>query len=121
MKGFKEFILRGNLIELAVAVVIGTAFAALVAATVKILLAIVGKVGGAKDFSTYQPNGIPVGAFLNALISFLTIAAVVYFVVVLPFNKFREMREKNVDAAEDPTELDLLVQIRDELRARPHN
>ncbi|MDQ2851043.1 MscL family protein [Dermatophilaceae bacterium Sec6.4] len=121
MKGFKDFILRGNLIELAVAFVVAAAFAALVKATVEILLAIVGKVGGAQDFSSYKPSGIPVGGFLTALISFLTISAVVYFVVVLPYNKYREMREKNVDTESDPTELDILAQIRDELKARPHN
>lgn len=121
MKGFKEFILRGNLVELAVAVVIGTAFAAVVKAFVDVLLSVVGKVGGAKDFSSYKPSGIPIGTFLSTFITFIIVAAVVYFAVVLPYNKFREMREKNVDATEDPTELDLLVQIRDELQARPHN
>lgn len=121
MKGFKEFILRGNLIELAVAFVIAAAFALVVKAFVVVIMDIVGKVGGAPSFSSYAPSGIHVGDFITELIAFLIIAAVVYFAVVLPYNKFREMRETNVDAEADPTELDILAQIRDELKARPHN
>jgi large conductance mechanosensitive channel len=91
MKEFKEFLLRGNLVELAVAVVIGVAFAALVDALVQDLITpLIAAVGGEPDFLglTFLINGsvFRYGHFLNALLSFLLIAAVVYFLVVKPVN-----------------------------------
>ncbi len=91
MKDFKEFLLRGNLVELAVAVVIGVAFAALVDALVQDLITpLIAAVGGEPDFLglTFLINGsvFRYGHFLNALLSFLLIAAVVYFLVVKPVN-----------------------------------
>ena len=68
MKGFKEFVLRGNLVELAVAFVMATAFAAVVTAFVQVILDIIGKVGGSPDFSNYAPGGVHAGVFLTALI-----------------------------------------------------
>ena len=93
MKGFRDFISRGNLIELAVAVVIGTAFTAVVTAIVADLITpLIGAIAGShqafakKQFSW---NGSPFlyGAFINAVLSFLIIAAVVYFLIVLPMAK----------------------------------
>ena len=89
MKDFKEFLLRGNLVELAVAVVIGVAFGALVASFVENLVTpLIAAIVGEPDFSAldFTINGsvFRYGAFLNALISFLVIAAVVYFLVVKP-------------------------------------
>ena len=81
MSGFKNFILKGNLVELAVAFIMATAFAAVVLATVGMIMDLLGRVGGTPNFSSYSPEGISVGAFLTALVSFVTIAAVVYFVV----------------------------------------
>jgi large conductance mechanosensitive channel len=80
MSGFKNFILRGNLIELAVAFVMGTAFASVVTATVALIMGLVGKIGGEPDFSRWKPYGLLVGAWLTALVSFLVIAAVVYLI-----------------------------------------
>jgi large conductance mechanosensitive channel len=116
MKGFKEFILRGNLVELAVAFVMASAFALVVTAFVQIVLDIVGKLGGTPDFSNYTPGGVHVGAFLTALIAFLVLAAVVYFFVVVPYMKARE-RFKPAEAESAPTEdITLLTEIRDLLR-----
>lgn len=92
LKGFKDFILKGNVIDLAVAVVIGGAFGTLVTALVKDLITpLVGAIGGDPDFSqiyfTINGSKFMIGDFLNALISFLIISAVVYFLIVLPMNK----------------------------------
>ena len=91
LKEFREFILRGNLVDLAVAVVIGTAFTALVTSLVtNIITPIIAAIGGQPDFSglTFEINGseFGYGAFLNALIAFLIIAAVVFFLVIKPVN-----------------------------------
>jgi len=95
MKDFKEFLLRGNLVELAVAVVIGVAFGALVASFVENLVTpLIAAIVGEPDFSAldFTINGsvFRYGAFLNALISFLVIAAVIYFLVVKPVNALME-------------------------------
>ncbi len=91
LKEFREFILRGNLVDLAVAVVIGTAFTALVTAFVtNIVTPIIAAIGGKPDFSdlSFTINGseFGYGAFINALIAFLIIAAVVFFFVIKPVN-----------------------------------
>jgi large conductance mechanosensitive channel len=120
MKGFKDFIMRGNLVEIAVGLVIALAFAAVVNALVAIILDIIGKAGGTPDFSNYTPKGIHVGAFITALIAFLIIAAVVYFLVVLPYNTLRE-RLARPEVEEAPTvepEVALLTEIRDLLSTR---
>ena len=117
MKGFKEFLMRGNLVELAVAVVMATAFGAVVTALVKVILDIVGKAGNIDAFSTAAVGGIQIGGFITALISFLVIAAVVYFGIVLPYNKLRERFKKEEPEVAEKTE-DLLVEIRDILRER---
>ena len=95
MSGFKKFLLRGNVVDLAVAVVIGAAFGAVVTSFVKAFVTpLIGAFGGIPDFSAwaFAVNGsrFPIGEFINALISFLVIAAVVYFFVVLPVNKLME-------------------------------
>ncbi len=92
MKGFREFVLRGNVVDLAVAVVIGAAFGSVVTALVENLLTpLIAAIGGQPDFGelAFTVNGsrLGYGAFLNALISFLVIAAAVYFLVVVPVNR----------------------------------
>ncbi|UPK74371.1 large conductance mechanosensitive channel protein MscL [Nocardioidaceae bacterium SCSIO 66511] len=112
LKGFKDFIMRGNLVELAVAFVIGVAFAAVVTSLVdNIIMPLVGKIGGQPDFSGIEVAEIPVGQFINDLVAFLIIAAAVYFLVVLPYNKFQERFGKEEELA--PTDVDLLTDIRD--------
>ena len=107
LKGFKDFILRGNVIDLAVAVVIGAAFGAVINSFVNdILMQIIAAIVGTPNFSglTFEigKGVIKYGSFLNALISFLLIAAAIYFVVVVPLNKLAERRARG-QAPEDPT------------------
>jgi large conductance mechanosensitive channel len=121
IKGFKDFLLRGNLIELAVAFVIGIAFTAVVTSLVdNVLMPIVGKLGGEPNFDSIDIADIPIGAFITDLVGFLFIAAAVYFFVVVPYNRFEEYRKRNEEAA--PEEVDentvLLREIRDALTQR---
>ena len=107
LKGFKQFLLRGNVVDLAVAVVIGGAFGAVVAALVKDLLTpLIAAIVGKPDFSAIQftINGskFPIGDFINAVISFILIAAAVYFFIVLPMNTLLA-RMRRGEAAPDPT------------------
>jgi len=125
IKGFKDFLLRGNVIDLAVAVVIGTAFGVVVAAFAKDFIGgIIGAVGGTPDFGTagftVNDSKIILGSTINALIYFVIVAASVYFFVVLPVNKLMERRKSGEEGeVEAPSEEILLLQeIRDLLRAR---
>ncbi len=106
MKGFKQFILRGNVLDLAVAVVMGAAFAAVITALVKDLLTpLIAAIAGSPDFSrmAIDVNGskLLVGDFMNALIAFLMMAVVVYFFVVLPVNSLMA-RLKRGEVPPDP-------------------
>ncbi|MGA8246683.1 MAG: MscL family protein [Nocardioides sp.] len=112
MTGFKNFILRGNLVELAVAFVIAAAFKTVVDATVAIIMGIIGKAGGHPDFTSYQPGGLPVGGWITALVSFLIIAAVVYFVIVKPYTVAKERYFPSPEPG-TPDDVKLLQEIRD--------
>lgn len=99
LRGFKEFVLRGNVADLAVGVVIGAAFGALIAALVKDLLTpLIAALVGTPDFSqiglTIRGSRLLIGDFLNALIAFVLIAAAVYFFVVLPVNALVARRNR---------------------------
>jgi large conductance mechanosensitive channel len=123
IKGFKDFLLRGNVIDLAVAVVIGTAFTALVAAfTTSFLEPLIGLIGGGGvDGGTAIVDGqkFTWGAFVNALITFVLTAAIVYFVVVLPVKAIMERRKRGEEAGPaEPTQVELLLEIRDLLRSQ---
>ena len=119
VKGFKEFVLRGNLVELAVAFIMATAFAAVVTATVDLLMDLLGKAGGSPDFSNYEPGGVSVGAWLTAILSFLILAAVVYFLIVVPYQKARSRLASGADEPAALTEdVALLTEIRDLLATR---
>lgn len=118
---FKEFISQGNVVDLAVAVVIGAAFAAIVKSFVDdVLMQVIAAIGGQPDFSsltlTIGKGTIRYGSFINAVIGFLIIAFSI-FLVVKGINKMRELRKKEVEAGEaEPTELDVLEEIRDLLK-----
>jgi large conductance mechanosensitive channel len=104
LKGFRDFILRGNVVDLAVAVIIGTAFGAIVTSLVKdVLTQFIAAVVGKPDFKNvvFKVNGTPIyiGNFLNAAISFLIIASVVYFAMVLPINALLNRFKKPIPAA----------------------
>jgi large conductance mechanosensitive channel len=118
LRGFKEFLLRGNLVELAVAFVMGLAFAAVVTSLVdNVLMPIIGKVGGEPDFSSITVADIPIGAFINDVVAFLFIAAAVYFVVVVPYNRLMERRKRGEEPEPEVVEenTQLLREIRDAL------
>jgi large conductance mechanosensitive channel len=107
MKGFRAFILRGNVVDLAVGVVMGVAFGTVVTALVKdFLTPLIAAIVGKPDFSAlgFEINGtkFPIGDFINALISFLLVAAAVYFFVVVPVNALMA-RVKRGEAPPDPT------------------
>src|SRR5919202_1835674 len=119
LKGFKDFIMRGNLVELAVAFVMGGAFATVVQATVTLLMDLVGKVGGTPNFSSYDPGGISVGAWITAVISFLIVSAVIYFLVVTPYNALQARLSRSEEAAPPAPDIALLTEIRDLLAGRP--
>jgi large conductance mechanosensitive channel len=107
LKGFRQFVMRGNVIDLAVAVVIGGAFGAVVSALVtNIITPLIAAIGGKPDFSAFNVtvNGavISYGVFLNAVIGFLLIAAAVYFFMVAPMNAWKARAARNATPA-DPT------------------
>jgi large conductance mechanosensitive channel len=126
IKGFKDFLLRGNVVELAVAVVIGTAFTLLVASfTDSFLQPLIGLIGGGGiDGGSFTVDGqvFTWGAFINQVITFVLTAAVVYFVVVLPMKALIERRKRGEEPGPvEPTQVELLVEIRDLLRAQQGN
>ena len=127
LRGFKDFILRGNVVDLAVAVVIGAAFATIVTAfTDSIIKPLINAITPAsspglgvtliagKD-STY----VDFAAVITAAINFVIVAAVIYFAIVLPVNVIQERRRRGEEAGPaEPTEVELLAEIRDLLRAQ---
>ena len=136
LKGFREFILRGNVIDLAVAVVIGAAFTAVVTSIVNAVInPLIGALFNAESLAEALPVAIPTvsggesviffGAVIGALLNFLIVAAVVYFALVMPINHLKRQAEERrkagqpvVDETAPPTELELLAEIRDLLAKR---
>ncbi|MET4077783.1 MscL family protein [Janibacter sp. UYMM211] len=117
MKGFKDFLMRGNLVEIATGLIIASAFALVVTEFTKLLLATISKIfGGPPTVGDITIGGVPVGPFINAVIAFVMIAAIVYFVVIQPYQRMRErfVAQEAETTAED---IELLREIRDELRA----
>ena len=125
LKGFREFLLRGNVIDLAVAVVIGAAFNAVVTKVVDALFTpLIGMFFQADSLDTALMVNLPgggtlaFGAVLGALLNFVIVAAVVYLVFVVPMNKLRSMKKPQPEEAVPPTEQELLTEIRDLRRAQ---
>jgi large conductance mechanosensitive channel len=123
MKGFKDFLMRGNVVDLAVAVVIGAAFTLVIGAVVTgfinpLIAAIFGKpnLDSVGTFTINDAN-FSIGIILTALVNFVLVAAAIYFVIILPMNKLKERSAKE-EAAAGPTEVELLTEIRDALRAQ---
>lgn len=122
LKGFRDFILRGNVVELATAVIIGGAFTAIVTAfsdqIIKPIIASFGSsdVGGLgfRIRSEVPETFVDFGAVITAAINFIIIAAIVYFVIIVPMNKLNDWRNRNADEEEvPPTSEELLIEIRD--------
>lgn len=136
VQGFKDFVMRGNVVDLAVAVVVGAAFTAVIAAfTANIIDPVLAAFGGAdvsgfgfcvragdEPCTSESATFVDIGALVAVLISFLITMAVVYFVFVLPINRVRSMRAEEVEAEAEaevtPPEVELLTEIRDLLAAR---
>jgi large conductance mechanosensitive channel len=107
LEGFKKFILKGNVVDMAVGVVVGVAFGNVVTAMVKDLVTpLIGIFGGTPDFSafyfTINGSKFMIGDFINSLISFLSVSGVIYFAVVMPMNKL--MKKMESGKTTDPTE-----------------
>ncbi|GAB4588229.1 large conductance mechanosensitive channel protein MscL [Nocardia sp. IFM 10818] len=121
LKGFKDFLMRGNVIDLAVAVVMGTAFTAIVTSITKGLLEpLLAVLGGNAEFglgfqilSGKPSTFVAVGPIISACINFVAVAAVLYFVLILPMNHLKARLSKPTEVKADPTELELLTEIRD--------
>ncbi len=128
LKGFRDFLMRGNIVDLAVAVIIGAAFGGVVAAFADDFIGgIIGAIGGSPDFGSagVEVNGSKIiwGSTITALINFVIVAAAIYFVVVTPMNRLQErLRRGEADAdAQTPAPSDearLLTEIRDLLSAQ---
>jgi large conductance mechanosensitive channel len=125
LKGFKDFLMRGNVIDLAVAVVVGSAFTALVTSfTTSIIKPVIAAMGGGNVTGLTvqlragnQASIIDFAAVINAVITFLITAAVVYFLFVVPMRRVQERRRKGeTDGQSEPTDVELLLEIRDLLR-----
>ncbi|MFZ2015533.1 MAG: MscL family protein [Nocardioides sp.] len=117
MTGFKNFILRGNLVELAVAFIMATAFASVVTATVAVIMGLIGKAGGQPDFSKWKPGGLLIGVWITAVVSFLILSAIVYFLIVKPYTAAKERYYPSPEPG-TPEDVKLLQEIRDLLVAQ---
>ena len=121
IKEFRDFLFRGNVVDLAVAVVIGGAFAAITVSLVEDIITPLLGLFGIPDFSTWVIEvgdaEMRIGNFLNTLISFITIGAAIFLLVVKPMNRINAMQaEEEAEEEKAPSEIDLLTEIRDELR-----
>lgn len=117
LKGFRDFVWRGNVVDLAVGIIIGAAFSAIVGSLVAdVLTPLIGAVFGRPDFSGIALGPIMLGKFLNAFINFLLVAATVYFFIVVPMNKL--IKKKEAAPAPPSPEEKLLIEIRDLLARR---
>ncbi|MFF0815976.1 large conductance mechanosensitive channel protein MscL [Rhodococcus sp. NPDC003318] len=124
LKGFKDFLLKGNVLDLAVAVVVGAAFTAIVTAfTENIINPLIASLGGADEMGfgfqiTDSPETfVNIGAVISAGINFVIIAAVVYFILIVPYNHAKERFLTTEEAK--ATDIELLTEIRDLLADRP--
>lgn len=121
IKGFRDFLMRGNVVDLAVAVVIGAAFGSVVKAFSDDLIgSILAKIGGTDAFSLVKIGFVNVGTTITALINFVIVAAVIYFLIVVPMNKLNDLRRRNRadEAPPVPEDIALLTEIRDLLAQR---
>lgn len=116
MTGFKQFLMRGNLIELAVAFIMGAAFATVVSSFTKLVLNLIGLIVNVQGLSGIAVRGVNIGEFLTALVTFVLTAAVVYFLIVLPYNRVSALGKPDEPEVAAASSEDLLAEIRDLLR-----
>ena len=117
LKGFRDFIMRGNVLDLAVGIIIGAAFSAVVNSLVKdVITPAIGAIGGQPDFGAIKLGHVFIGNFLNAIVSFLFIAGALYLFIIVPVNKLSHKKE---EAPPAPSKSETyLKEIRDLLAAR---
>ena len=119
MSGFKDFLMRGNLIDLVIAFILGASFGDVVTAFTKIIMDIIGLIGGNPNFDTVALGPINVGVFITALVSFAVMAAILYFGIVKPYETIKNLGKKPADdAPTPPSSEELLTEIRDLLKAQ---
>jgi large conductance mechanosensitive channel len=126
LKGFKDFLMRGNVVDLAVAVVVGAAFSQVVQGLLKGLInPLIAAVAGKRDLEsignfTLNEAKFSIGLLLNPLVNFVLVGAAIYFLVVMPLNTLADRRARGVEPkTQAPSEeVALLTEIRDSLRAR---
>ncbi|HAR36268.1 MAG TPA: large conductance mechanosensitive channel protein MscL [Acidobacteria bacterium] len=126
LKGFKEFIMRGNVVDLAVAVIIGAAFSQIVNSMVAdVLTPLIGAIFGRPDFSGLSLGPVALGKFINAVVNFLIVAAVIYFAIVVPMKKIQELKDRKkaqeaaaAPAPEPSAEVKLLSEILETLKKK---
>jgi len=125
LKGFRDFVLRGNVADLAVAVIIGAAFGQVVNSLVAdVLMPLVGAVGGAPDFSAIKLGPVALGKFVNTVVNFLIVSAAIYLIVVVPMQKLQAALAKKKAEEEAATEpqvaedVKLLREILEVLRSK---
>jgi large conductance mechanosensitive channel len=119
LKGFRDFVLRGNVLDLAVGVIIGVAFGAVVTSLVEnIVTPLIGAIFGQPDFIAITLGPLKIGLFLNAVVSFLLIALALYFFIIVPMNtvmaRFKKPEETPAPVLTD--EAKLLIEIRDMMK-----
>lgn len=122
LKGFRDFILRGNVVELAVAFIVGGAFGQLVQSLVKdIFTPLIGALGGLPDLSAWKVGPLALGSFVNSVVNFLVVAAALYFLVVAPLEAHgrRAAKAESAPPSEPPEEVKLLREILETLRSGP--
>jgi len=113
MKGFRDFLVRGNLLELAVAFIMGAAFGDLTKSFTDLIMSVISRImGGTPDFSTVSVFGVNIGQFLSSLLAFLLVATVLYWGIVKPMSALRDRFRKD-EPNVAVTEMDVLVEIRD--------
>lgn len=123
IKGFKEFIMRGNVVDLAVGIVIGAAFTSVVTSFVDdVLMAIIGAIVGKPNFNDLVlelgDGEVYYGRFLTQLVSFVVVAAAVYFAVVMPINALNERRKRGQEADVEPTNEERIVALLERIAAK---
>lgn len=127
IKGFRDFIMRGNVVDLAIAVVVGAAFTGIITQFTKSFIEPILKLigGGGVHGGTFVVNGVAFdwGGFINAVINFLIVAAILYFFIVVPLNKLMALRRRgeapDEAIAATPEDISLLREIRDLLKGQP--
>jgi len=124
-KGFRDFIMRGNVVDLAVGIIIGGAFSQIVNSLVSdILTPFIGLLVGVPDFSGFKIGPLGVGKFINTVVSFLLIAAAIYFLIIIPMNKLHEFLDRQKEQTppqpsappEPPEDIKLLREILETLK-----